>query len=236
VELLEAAERHAGGAEPKIRVELLVMMGAVHSEAGRYDEADAVLHRALAEARAAWPADDPRVLQVVVNLANTANQRDLHAEAERLAREGLRAVEGSSREAMGMVEGYLQLNLGDALAEQGRHAEAVPAYEAALVKMEANLGPEHSHLHAPLLGLGRCLVRTGAAARAEPLLQRALVLAAGIDVPSRGATRFALAEAQWELGQHDEARALAEQALTDYAGAPLHNREQIGQWLREHPL
>jgi len=234
VELLKAAEQQAERAEPTIRVELLVMLSGVRSEQGRFDEADAVLRRALAEARAAWPADDPRGLQVLANLSNTANRRGRHAEAEQLAREGLQAVAGSSREAMGMVEGYLQLNLGDALVEQGRHAEARPAFAAALAAMEDNLGPTHPHLHAPLLGLGDCMVRAGEVDEALPLLQRALALAEGLDAPTRGATRFALAKAEWELGEHQAARTLVEQALGDYEGAPAHNREQLGEWLRAH--
>jgi eukaryotic-like serine/threonine-protein kinase len=157
VELLREAERHAEGADPKIRVELLEILGGVRTEQGRHDEAEAVLRRALDQARAAWPADDPRVLQVLANLANLANRRERYAEAEALAREGLHAAAGSSRESLGMVEGYLQQNLGDALSELGRTAEACTAYAAALASMETNLGPEHPHLHAPLRGLRECL-------------------------------------------------------------------------------
>ena len=234
VELLQLAEQHAGEAEPTIRVEMFMVLSGVLTAQGRFDEADAVLRRGLTEARAAWPADDPRVLQVLANLSNAANRRGRPAEAEELAREGLRAVEGSSREAMGMVEGYLQLNLGDALVEQARHTEARPAYAAALAAMEDNLGPAHPHLHAPLLGLGECLVLAGKASEAEPLLRRALALAEGLDAPTRGAIRFELARAQWELGLHQAARTLAEQARADYEGAPPHNRETIDGWLREH--
>jgi hypothetical protein len=90
-------------------------------------------------------------------------------------------------------------------------------------------------LHAPLLGLGECMIETGEVAQAEPLLRRALALTEGLDAPTRGAARFALAKAQWEQGLHREARTLAEQALADYEGAAAHNRETIDEWLRAHP-
>jgi eukaryotic-like serine/threonine-protein kinase len=235
VELLQAAEHHAEGADPKIRVELLGVLAGVRTEQGRHDEAEAVLRRALAEARAAWPPDDPRGLQVLVNLAGVANRSKRFAAAEQLAREGLRVVEGSSREGLGMVAGYLQLNLGDALVEQGGHAEARLAYAVALAQMESHLGAEHPHLYAPLLGLGRALVEVGEAAQAEPVLRRALALLIEGDSPTRGAARMALARARWALGEHAEARTLAEQARTDYEGAAPHNREHIDEWLRAHP-
>jgi hypothetical protein len=66
-------------------------------------------------------------------------------------------------------------------------------------------------------------------------LRRALTLASGADPHTRGAARFALARARWELGAHAEARSLAEQALADYEDARPHNRERIGEWLRSHP-
>ena len=233
--LLQQAERHAEGAEPRLRVELHGILGLVLTEQRRYDDAEAELRRALTVARAAWAPDDPQGMRVLTNLANLANRRERFAEAEQLAREGLAIVADSPREELGLPAGYLQVNLGDALLRQDRHAEARAAYEAALARIEVLLGPEHPHLHGALLGLGESLVRTEQPALAEPILQRALGLVDGVDPPSRGATRFALAQAKWATGDRDGAHALARQALVDYEGAPPHDRDRVEAWLRSHP-
>jgi tetratricopeptide (TPR) repeat protein len=233
--LLEAAASHAEHAEAKVRVELYMLLGGVHMDQGLYEEAEAEFQRGLAEARATWEPDDSRVLRVIANAANLANRRELHAEAEQLAREGLAGMAGSTREGLGLPEGYLMLNLGDALASQGRHAEARPAFATALARMEANLGPEHPHLQAPLVGLATCMLEVGEAEQALPLLRRALTMVGGLDAHTRGATRFAMARAQWALGEREQARAQAQQAILDYEDARPHNREQIAEWLRTHP-
>jgi tetratricopeptide (TPR) repeat protein len=69
------------------------------------------------------------------------------------------------------------------LYQQGRYAEAIPVAEKVLAIVEKALGPEHPHVALSLNNLAALYDSLGDYARAEPLFQRALSIAATAGCP-----------------------------------------------------
>ena len=234
--ILRTAESHASEAEPRVRAQLQTNLGGAYTGLGRYEDAEAHFGRARAVLREAFPLDDPSLLGVLSSLANVANRRKRHADAIVHAREGLEAVQRSSREGLEHVEGYLRLNLADALFFEGGHTEqAREQYERALALMEANLGAEHPHLYSPLIGVAECWLDAGEPDRAEPLMRRALALVDRLDTDNRAYTRLLMARVLWAQNLHQDARQMAEIARDDPEIDPS-KRQELEQWLQSHPI
>ncbi|MCA9653190.1 MAG: serine/threonine protein kinase [Myxococcales bacterium] len=124
----------------------------------------------------------------------------------------------------------------------GALPEAIAAFERALDRMEAELGPRHRYLVYPLLGLGQAHLRRGAPDEARPYLERALRIHEAlpeVEPRVRGDLRFGLAQALAAQPERAaEARTLAELARMDYIGAPddvASRRAELDAWLLEHP-
>ncbi|MEM9460526.1 MAG: serine/threonine-protein kinase [Myxococcota bacterium] len=232
---LRAAQSHAREADPRVRANLQSNLGGVYTELGRYEDAQAHFRRSQAVLREAFPPDDPSLLGVSSSLANVANRRKRYAEAIAYAREGLEAVERSSREGLEGAAGYLRLNLADALFGEGQTEQARQQYERALALMEATLGPEHPHLYSPLIGVAECWLDADLPDRAEPLMRRALALVDRLDAGNRAYTRLLMARVLWAQNLHQDARQMAETARDDPEIDPS-KRQEIEQWLQSHPI
>lgn len=136
------------------------------------------------------------------------------------------------------LAGPLQ-SLGELALRTGRPEQALQHFAAALAAFDA-LPAQYPDRVFPLVGMGKALVAIGRAESAMPVLARALRIC-GSAPESREAlagTRFALAQARWQLGRdRREAHRLAELARADYAelGAGFQReRAEVDEWLRVH--
>ncbi len=124
-------------------------------------------------------------------------------------------------------------NLGNALRELGRFAEAREQYTRALALQEKVLPPEHLDHAEILLGMGRLGLEEHRPADALPFLERALKLAPeGL----RAETRILLAPALWETRKNrPRAREPATQAREDWSQQGRKaDAEPSSRWLAEH--
>src|SRR5690606_36326662 len=90
-------------------------------------------------------------------------------------------------------------------------------YERALALYERALGPEHYELSTTLFLIGEASRALGEYDRARPALERplALELRAGVGGVRTAETRVALADVDWALGDHEQARTQARAAIDD---------------------
>src|SRR5262252_2497726 len=95
---------------------VLNLLGVIEYQLGRYSAARALAERAI--------AGDPAEGRFYLNLANISRAEGRRDEAEATLRSGLAAAPGGRFE--------LALNLGVALTEAGRHAEAIEALQEAV--------------------------------------------------------------------------------------------------------
>ncbi len=128
-------------------------------------------------------------------------------------------------------------NLGEILSSQKQYAQARTQFERALVIFEKKLGPDHPNVSYVLTGLGDTLLGLGDTQAALPLLKRALSQRETTtgDKVELARTRFTLARALSQAGQHPRARTLARQARQEYLAAGSHTQSQVARidtWLK----
>ncbi len=111
---------------------------------------------------------------------------------------------------------FVDVNLGSALQNLGRHEEALQRYESALTVLQDSLGPTHMAVGVTLqnLGTARSALRDYAGAladfeRSSGVLRQAF----GDGHPTLASLELNRAKALRELDRHDEALAAATQAL-----------------------
>jgi tetratricopeptide (TPR) repeat protein len=182
----------------------------------------------------------------LLNLADLLRARQQPAEAEQLLRESIPILEA----AVGPGHMYVAVaryGLAESLAKQGRTAESVLEYRAALGIMLEAVPADHPDAADIKRGLALALLAVGlddAARRDEAtkLVQEAWERHRQDDVPAarRAWTQFALARVQAEVASGAQARrsaidhARAAAALLDDAGATdSTERREITAWLRE---
>jgi tetratricopeptide (TPR) repeat protein len=130
-------------------------------------------------------------------------------------------------------------NEGEYLVALGRYAEAQTAFRGSLARWEPEVGPEHQFLAYPLTGMGVAYWKSGHAADAIALLERALAIreAHEPDPATVAETRFALAGALWDSGgDRARARRLAIAALNAYQRPPASDAKarEVTAWLSAH--
>jgi eukaryotic-like serine/threonine-protein kinase len=124
-------EARALGAEPRVQAELYRALGGIYQKLGRFDDADGLMHTALATlSRQAGP-DDPGVGAIIVDLALLRVDQARLDDAERYAREGLdaavRLLTGGHPERARATAA-----LGHVMEARGRYREAISAAEEAV--------------------------------------------------------------------------------------------------------
>ncbi len=150
-------------------------LGSALAHAGALEEGADVLASALADRRRVLGSDHDATLNSMVNLAILDLRLGRFAEAETLARECLDWTRGGGAHP----QGFLFLDtLSNALAEQGRDAEAAPYARSALALAEESLGPAHPRTLSVRNNLAKSLEATGeieaAIALFESNLEKAL--------------------------------------------------------------
>lgn len=141
---VEAPIRHAG-AEARVRYQLELgrsWASATHPPASQTDDARA---RARGAFDAAWAlARENRLDSLAIDAIHMLAFVDTAPEdQEKWAREALAVVESSTQPAARRWEGAVRNNLGYALHQRGRHAEALAEFERALaVRQREGKDPE----------------------------------------------------------------------------------------------
>ncbi len=198
---------------------------------GDYPRAEAEM-RALIEARRRKPASGYLATDLS-NLSSILHLRGHDEEAVALAREAL-AMFARTEKAGHPSAGYASNNLADGERGLGRLGDAERDYRQAQQIFEAAWGQEHPALAYPLTGLGQIHLTRGQAAKARPLLERALALRSGGDPFELGETQFALARALAATGDRTRAMELGRAARDSYAAAGARGareRGRIDDWL-----
>lgn len=203
-------------------------IGNALTASGRYGEAIVVHREALAAFEARLGEAHPHVATSLVNLANAileAGGRGDTPEALAAARDAeplYRRARDIRVRDYGQDHALVSLaehNLGESLRRQGRHEEAIVAFEHAAAIKRATYGEDSPKIAGSLTGLGQSLLAVGRLEAAHDVLEDARRVQGEKDVPeNRAETSLALARA---IAGEDPARAklLAEAAVADYVVA-----------------
>jgi serine/threonine-protein kinase len=184
-------------------------LAGVLRDRGQYDEAERLFRTALDLDRQLFGPEHYYNATVLNNLASVLVLKGSNDEADARYREALamfRGVYGDNHWWIGAVQGGLA---GVLSAKGDPGAEAL--YREALARLERSLGETHLRLEPALIGLGRELVKRGAAAEAEPYLRRALKTRSarwGDRDPRTSEAQVRLGACLAALGQSEEARQL----------------------------
>jgi tetratricopeptide (TPR) repeat protein len=204
---LAAAERGLGlASQPKDHLTLLAARAAALGNLGRYEEADAALRTALAEAERL--GDTTQQIALGINLGVLCRQRRRHAEAERHLTAALdlaRAVDFRDQMAQALI------CLGIVAVDQGDYPRAKAYYDQALgiarqlVSLPRVVLLEHA--------LGVVAMRQGQMETAGAHLLRAL------DLAEQHQLTWFTASVRIELGEWHLARSEVDQAADTFAQA-----------------
>ena len=204
--------------EPMMLAQCLDHMGTVYGIQGKYEEAEALLRRAVQTTEQARGADHPDVTSSLQNLGIVLSRRGEHEEANALLRRALQIEE----HALGKDHPYVAAaahNLAAELQLQGRYEETEALLRRALGIYERAMGPEHPDVALILNNLAPVLAGRGHSQEANALLRRALRIqerALGPDHPHVADSVQNLGNARVIEHDYVEAEALLRRALRIY--------------------
>lgn len=168
---LERALVLLGGPTGDGAAPVLDELGPVYQETQRYDRAAVVLAQAIVlKERLNGPDSYPVALSLNA-LGSLRAAQERPAEAEALYRRALRIAEANGRTAAAAA---IRSNLGWAIQQQGRHAEAEPLLRQAAEAVEASLGREHEDSASAWANLAGNLQDQGRHAEAAAILRDAV--------------------------------------------------------------
>ena len=212
-------------------------LGVIHTNRRELGAARAAYARALDAYAATVGERHPNARRILGNLA-----------VLELASQNLDAAQRYLDRALALVDDLetttdpdaaaIYTNYGDLELRRKRPADALAHYARARRMMEASLGADVLWVAFPLTGEAMALVELGRYEEAADAAQRALLIRKEAPAEEREASRFALARARWELGKHEDAMTLAEQARAALDPAlPTHTElhAEITRWLADRP-
>ncbi len=200
------AEAQSLQRDPETQAELFRTLGNVYQKLGRLNDADRLLNGALTHRR---DVDN------LTSLALLRSEQAKHDEAERLARESLRAAQANHPPGHLNI-GKAQMTLGHVLEESGAYAKAAPVLKEAIAILSAP-GQPPSELATALVYLGNVHFYTGEYAESEKLNRRALEMFRQIHGPAHpfiAEVLINLGAIQQDTGHYREAEGFHRQALT----------------------
>jgi len=205
---VQRIDRELAG-EPELQSRLLTMIGRTYERMGMHAKALALLERALALGRTAFPSGHATLAQSLNDLGVLYREQGNLTAAEPLLRESL----AMRRRLLGADDKDVAVTLIEIARvwnDAGRPNEAEPAIRESLAIRRKVFGEEHRETAVSKSELGRLLMQRGDLAGAEPLLRENVatnVHVLGPDHPNSGAAKGILA--QLLLAQGDAAGAEA---------------------------
>ena len=212
---------------------LLNQAGIYLRERGLYEQAEALLQRALATREEALGPGHPETATILNDLGRLYYLQGKYEQAESLLQRALMTYE----QVLGPEHSDIVINLNNLAwlyMEQGRYAEAEPLNQRSLEIRKRVLGVLHPETAKSYNDLGWLYYLQGKYEQAEPLLQRALSIrqqTLGPTHPDVGESLNNLAILYYIQGKYEQAEALFQRALSirEQALGPEH--PDVGQSL-----
>ena len=193
--------------QPVVQGRLMDTIGRVYRQLGLYDQAEALLVKALARREAAAAIPDDGVADTVSELAEVAREKGDYQRAETLHRRALdlrRGLHGDRHDSVASSTN----SLGLALEQQGRYEEAEALLRTAIARWRELRPAGDPQVAVALNNLGLLLRRVGRYQDAEPVLKEALDIrrqAFGSRHPLLANSLMQYGQLLDELGRWDEA-------------------------------
>jgi non-specific serine/threonine protein kinase/serine/threonine-protein kinase len=207
--------------QPVVEARLLVTMGRVYRRLGLYDEASALLERAL-ELRIGVLGDESvEVAEADLELAWLLSKTGDYTAAQRLYEQALEIQESTHGSESPEVAKTMS-SIANVHKRARRYDEARALHERALAIREKTLGPNHTEVSNSLNLLGNLHIVMGEHKSAVPLYKRALTIREknlGQNHPRVGVVLGNLANVYWQMGDFDRAR--------EYNGRALDIQEKV---------
>ncbi len=118
------------GSQPRVRAELLTVLGRVYRNLGLYDEATELIDTAFALTRELYPEDDPRVTTIMWEKAEHLYVLGAYEESAALHRESLALQRQTDPDSPGVVRSLV--SLGVVLGARGLLEESGEVYRESL--------------------------------------------------------------------------------------------------------
>jgi len=200
--------------QPVVQARMMSAMGTVYQGLGLYDDALALLQRALTLREASLPPDDPEVGESLQRLGDIQRARgDLEPSEDNLRRALAIQEEKLGPEAPEV--GQTLLSLGSTVLARGRPAEAQPLFTRALAVEEGTLGSDQRKVAAIVQELGTVAYYLDEYPKASQYWARAIAIRErqlGPDDPAIASALNNLGGVYYLEGRYDEALAAYERA------------------------
>jgi eukaryotic-like serine/threonine-protein kinase len=212
-ELLDrSAEKIRGSLtdDPRVRADLMQVMGTVYMNLGLYPQAEPLLQEGLEARRRLLGAEDPETLAAAQAMGLLLDLSGRLKEAEALNRQVLEA----RTRALGPdhPDTLKSMNaLANSYGRQERFEEAEKLHRQVLAARQRVLGPDHPDTLPTMLGLASACADLGRLVEAESLARQALEISRrtlGADHPTTLQAMVSVANAVTQQGRHKEAETL----------------------------
>jgi eukaryotic-like serine/threonine-protein kinase len=201
--------------QPEVQAELRSVFGRAYTSLGLFDQATALLRKALAQHKALYGEPNLTVAEDMGRLADALVQQDHYDEAESLLRDAL----AQQRRLLGSADGATAETI-DHLAtlyqRRNDYAVAEPLFREAIAIRRRLFGDTAIVVGESLNNLGVLLFEKGAYDQAEPVYREALAINVrqlGENHPRTAETMQNLAGTQGARGKYTEAELLYRRAL-----------------------
>lgn len=182
--LVEARAVYAAASDPALELAAADnLLGELHSQAGRYDIAEGHYADAIACLRARATANDPRLAELLDNLAVTRGRAGKLADAEALHSEAL-AIFRAARGEQHPHTAHALFNLANVREMRDDFAGADGAFRQAEAIQRAALGDTHPNLAQTLASHTFMLNRAGRHAEAVQRGREAVAAASALTPPN----------------------------------------------------
>ena len=201
--------------DPRVRADLMQVMGNVYMNLGLYAQAEPLLAESLDARRRLLGEEHPETLRVAFDMAILLDLAGRRKEAEALNRQVLEArtrVLGPDH-----PETLRSMNaLANSYGRQQRYKEAEALHRQALAAQQRVLGADHPQTLKTMLGLAMDYASLDRKEEMEPLTRQAFETSRrvlGADHPDTVQAMAALAMTYSELGRHQESEPLYRQGI-----------------------
>ncbi|HKQ98469.1 MAG TPA: serine/threonine-protein kinase [Candidatus Polarisedimenticolia bacterium] len=217
-ELLDRSAEKIGGSlteDPRVRADLMQVMGNVYMNLGLYSRAEPLLKESLEARRRLLGEEDPGTLSAAHDMALLLDQAGRSEEAEALNRKVLeartRALGPDDPETLKSMN-----NLATSYGRQERFEEAEALHRQVLAARQRILGPDHPSTVKVMLNLASDCSSQGRPDEAERLSRQALEInrrILGEDHPDTLIAMVSLANSVTRQGRYKEAEPLYRKGL-----------------------